>query len=84
MTDYRPIACALHDRYEIAVMHRTRLTLCWRGPDGLIHLENLLPQDLETLNGEEFLVASNRTGERLRLRLDRIMAVHSNEFAENT
>jgi transcriptional antiterminator Rof (Rho-off) len=43
-----------------------------------------LPEDLETLNGEEFLVASNRTGERLRLRLDRIVAVQPDEFAENT
>jgi transcriptional antiterminator Rof (Rho-off) len=84
MTDYQPIACALHDRYEIAVMHRTRLTLCWQGPDGLTHLENLLPEDLETSNGEEFLVASNRAGERLRLRLDRITAVNSREFAGNT
>ena len=81
MTDYRPIACELHDRYEIAVMHRTRLTLCWRGPDGLTHLENLLPKDLETSKGEEFLVAINRAGERLRLRLDTIMAVHAPEFA---
>lgn len=80
MTDYQPIACDLHSRYELAVMHRMRLTLCWRDSDGLAHLQTLLPEDLETRLGEEFLVLRNVAGEQFRVRLDRIMAVHSTEF----
>jgi Rho-binding antiterminator len=80
MSDYQPIACDIYTRYETAVMHRTKLTLCWRGNDGLAHLETLLPEDLETRNGEEFLVARTGAGARLRLRLDRIMGMHGAEL----
>lgn len=80
MTDYRPISCDLHSRYELAVMHRMRLTICWRGSDGLTHLETLLPEDLATRNSEEFLVVRDAAGKQFSLRLDRIMAVHSTEF----
>ena len=79
MTDYQPITCGLYSQYELAIMHRTPLTLSWRGLDGLSHLETLLPEDLETRNGEEFLVARNGAGEQFRLRLDRILAAHSRE-----
>ena len=79
MTDYTPITCGLYSRYELAVMHRTPLTLCWRGSDGLDHLETLLPEDLETRNGEEFLVLRNGAGLQFKVRLDRITAVHSRE-----
>ena len=79
MSDYQPIACDLYSRYELAVMHRTKLTLCWRGNDGLAHLETLLPEDLETRNGEEFLVARTGAGAQLRLRLDRITGMHGSD-----
>jgi Rho-binding antiterminator len=84
MSDYQPIACGLYSQYELAVMHRTPLTLCWRGLDGLGHLETLLPQDLETCKGEEFLVLLNAAGERLRVRLDRILSAHSRRLKVNT
>ena len=80
MTDYQPIACGLYSRYELAVMHRTPLTLCWHGSDGLAHLETLLPEDLETRNGEEFLVLRNGAGLQFKVRLDRITAAHSREI----
>ena len=80
MSDYQPIACGLYSRYELAIMHRMPLTLCWRGSDGLTHLETLLPEDLQTCNGEEFLVLKNGAGERLKVRLDHITAVHSEQF----
>ena len=83
MTDYQPIACGLYSQYELAILHRTPLTLSWRGLDGLDHLQTLLPEDLQTCNGEEFLVARNGAGEQFRLRLDRIVAAHSREPAGN-
>lgn len=80
MTDYQPIACGLYSRYELAVMHRTPLTLCWRGADGLSHLETLLPEDLVTRNGEEFLVLRNGAGKQFRVRLDHITGMHPREL----
>ena len=80
MSDYQPIDCGLHSRYELAIMHRMPLTLCWQGNDGLTHLETLLPEDLQTSKGEEFLVLMNGSGEQLKVRLDRIPAVHSEQF----
>ena len=77
MSDYQPIDCGLHSEYELAIMHRTPLTLSWHGVDGLDHLETLLPKDLETCRGEEFLVLLNAAGEQLKVRLDRILAAHS-------
>ena len=76
MSDYQPIACDLYSQYELAVMHRTPLTLCWRGLDGLGHLE--------TCKGEEFLVLLNAAGERLRVRLDRILSAQSRLAQVNT
>ena len=84
MSDYQPIACGLYSQYELAVMHRTPLTMSWQGGDGLSHLETLLPQDLETCKGEEFLVLLNAAGERLRVRLDRILSAHSRLAQTNT
>lgn len=79
MTDYQPIGCGLYSEYELAVMHRTPLKLCWQGSDGLSHLETLMPEDLETCNGEEFLVVRNTAGEQFRVRLDRIRVAPSRQ-----
>lgn len=75
MTDYRPIACALYSQYEVAVLHRTPLRLRWRDPVGVVHVEVLMPEDLETRNGEEFLLARTPAGEPRRVRLDRLATV---------
>ena len=79
MTDYKPIACDLYSQYEVAVLHRTPLRVRWRGMDGVTHLEVLMPEDLETRDGEEFLVAHTANGDHRRLRLDRLMAVPGHE-----
>ena len=72
MTDYRPISCAMYNQYELAILHHTTLRLRWRDGEGVIHLETLTPEDLETCDGEEFLLARTVFGECLRVRLDRI------------
>ncbi|HWP95194.1 MAG TPA: transcriptional antiterminator, Rof [Gammaproteobacteria bacterium] len=73
MSDYRPIACHIYERYELAIMHRQRLRVRWRDESGMPHLATLVPENLETREGEEFLIARDPGGERLRLRLDRIL-----------
>ena len=72
MTDYHPIDCALYSRYEVAIMHRERLRVCWRDPDGFTHLEILQPKDLQTRSGAEYLIAMGADSRRLELRLDHI------------
>ncbi len=71
MTDYTPIDCGLHSEYEVAILHRRKLRMSWRSEQG-DQVQVLLPKDLQTRNGEEFLIAEAADGELLRLRLDRI------------
>ena len=72
MTDYRPIDCGLHSEYELAIMHARKLRLSWYDHTGAKHIELLVPTDLRTRNGEEFMVALSAGGKELEIRLDRI------------
>ncbi len=75
MSDYVPIDCADYDVYEIAIMRRQRLRLCWRAGDGQAFEETVTPKDLRTEHHAEFLLAETSGGEPLKLRLDAITAV---------
>lgn len=66
-TPYRPIACADHERLEYAALTRQWLTL---EVDGLA--QRLLPLDVYTRDGAEWLLAETPSGEQLTLRLDRL------------
>jgi len=72
-SDYQPIPCAIHSRYELAIIERHWLRLRWRDDDGLDHVDQLRPLDLETRSGEEFLIAEHPDHGRERIRLDRIV-----------
>ena len=73
MSDYIPIDCETYANYELAIMHRQRLRLVWREPDGTIHLEILRPVDLETRQHAEYLHLADCDGQRRVIRLDRIL-----------
>ncbi len=73
-TSYRPISCANYDVFEIAIVQHSHLHLTW-GEDNVLHDQTVTPLNLETLKGEEFLIARLSTGELLRIRLDRIRKV---------
>jgi Rho-binding antiterminator len=73
MSDYESIDCSTYTEYELAIMRRQRLRMRWRGEDKLDHLEVVTPVDLETREGEEFLIARTGSGDPLRVRLDRIL-----------
>ena len=77
MKDYQPIDCLTYGELERAIVARQRLRIRWRDADDLEHLEIVLPTDLETCRGEEFLHASNEQGRSFRLRLDRIIRADS-------
>lgn len=68
---YVPIACAIHDHYERAIMRRGVLTARWR--DGVNHKNDTIrPYALETADGEEFVLFRDSKGASFRVRLDHI------------
>lgn len=69
MSDYQPIACADHERLEFAALKRQWLDVNVTAGDRLGRLR-LLPVDVYTRDGAEWLVAETESGERLTLRLD--------------
>jgi len=65
LSDYRPIACADHERLELAALTRQWLELRVDGAR-----QRLLPLDVYTRAGAEWLDAQTESGEVLTLRLD--------------
>ena len=73
--DYVPIACAAHERLEFAVLRRRHLQLTWLGQDGRTQFsERVLPRDVATRDGAEWLTIKRPGGEPEVVRLDRILA----------
>ena len=66
-TDYQPIPCDEHERLELAVLKRQWLDLRVDGAT-----QRLLPLDVYTRDGAEWLRAQTREGDVLTLRLDRL------------
>jgi len=72
---YQPIACALHDEYELAIMHKKILSLKWLDDNGNEHQERVLPADIIARDGAEYLLVKRPGDEaQLFIRLDRIKA----------
>lgn len=69
---YKPIACSLHDEYEIAIMHKKRISIKWLDDNGAHHTEKVLAKDILVKNKEEFLVVNTQDNKVLCLRLDKI------------
>jgi Rho-binding antiterminator len=71
---YRPIDCDVHDRLELAAMHRQELMVEWQeGPGDEAHTGHVRVLDLETRPDGEFLIGQLRSGSPLELRLDRVI-----------
>ena len=69
---YQPIACALHDEYEIAIMHKKHLRIRWSDDRDEQHTGDVLPKDILVKDKQEFLVADVVGGESICIRLDNI------------
>jgi Rho-binding antiterminator len=71
LSDYRSIACADHERLEFAALTRQWLDLNVTAgePPGR---QRLLPVDLYTRDGAEWLQARNEVGETVTIRLDQL------------
>ncbi len=66
MSDYQPIACADHERLEFAALTKQWLQVAVDGGA----MQRLLPLDVYTRDGAEWLKAQTESGEVLTLRLD--------------
>ncbi len=69
MSDYRSIACADHERLEFAALTRQWLDVNVTTGDQT-GVQRLLPLDVYTSKGAEWLTAQTESGEKTTLRLD--------------
>jgi transcriptional antiterminator Rof (Rho-off) len=72
MTDYTPVDCGLHSSYELAIMQHQLVRLSWLDNEASVHTDTVLPTDLVTRNGEEFMRITRAGGDSLDIRLDHI------------
>ncbi|VAW53160.1 hypothetical protein MNBD_GAMMA05-1710 [hydrothermal vent metagenome] len=70
---YQPILCALHDEFEIAIMHKKTLDIQYLDNSGSSFRDTVLPLDLLVKNKEEYLLVKVSGGEELNIRLDKII-----------
>lgn len=69
MSDYRAITCSDHERLELAALKRQWLDLTVTTGERT-GSQRLLPLDVYTRDGAEWLLAESQSGEQLTLRLD--------------
>jgi Rho-binding antiterminator len=72
MPGYVPIACINHERLEFAVLKRRRLHLVCQAGSARAEFD-VLPLDVYTRDGAEWLRAGKDNGEEIILRLDAIL-----------
>ncbi|MEH6576046.1 MAG: Rho-binding antiterminator [Amphritea sp.] len=72
MESYTPINCEVHDGFELACIRNTIHEIVWRDDAGQIHQEKLRFLTIDNSGHEENLIAENQSGEKYRIRLDRI------------
>jgi len=68
---YQAISCEIHDGYELACIRRAVHKLSWSDGEHC-YTELLRCLDLDCSDGQEFLLAENQSGEKFRIRLDKI------------
>jgi transcriptional antiterminator Rof (Rho-off) len=69
------ISCDLHSQYELLAMHRARVVLDADGDAPPLHDFECQVIDVLTRAGAEYLVVLDGAGERLEIRLDRLISV---------
>lgn len=74
MNDYVPIPCIAHERLEFAVLRRQKLSLRLREEGGGERAITVLPTDVATRDGAEWLSYRTEAGETGVVRLDGILS----------
>jgi len=71
--DYQPIACMQHERLEFSVLRRIPLRLKYR-QEGRDRVEKVMPLDVATRDGAEWLKFRREDGSVEEIRLDWILS----------
>lgn len=71
--EYLPIACMQHERLEFSVLRRIPLMLKYR-LEGRHRVEKVMPLDVATRDGAEWLKFRHEDGSEEEIRLDRILS----------
>jgi Rho-binding antiterminator len=74
---YRPISCVQHERLEFAVLRRLPLLLEYEEAGAVVQ-EKVMPLDVLTRDGAEWLTMRLPEGNVRELRLDRIRSFQEN------
>jgi len=74
MSDYVPISCMDHERLEFAVLRRQKLRLRCRLHAQGEHTFIVMPTDVNTRAGAEWLSFRTEAGETGEVRLDEILS----------
>ena len=75
MSEYIPVTCELHSEYELAVMRHQFFNVSWKDRDKQVRKSVLKPLDLLTRDKEEIMLAEDKEGQLLELRLDYILTI---------
>ncbi len=73
MNKYVPIPCEIYGNYELAILRRSQLRICWRARGGLVRIDSVVPVNIRSRSEGEFIVVQNRRQEFHVIRLDRII-----------
>jgi len=79
MSEYVPIPCIAHEKLEFAVLRRQKLRLRLREEGGRERDITVLPTDVTTQDGAEWLTYRTMEGETGVVRLDAILGIDSDE-----
>jgi transcriptional antiterminator Rof (Rho-off) len=72
MSRYEPIACGLHEYYQLAVVKQALLDLAWEDDAGRMQRGRARPKDVYTHAKAEYLLAEFTDLGEVAIRLDRI------------
>lgn len=70
---YQPIACGLHETYQLAAMRQAVVDLSWRTDEDLLQRTRVVVEDVFTEAQAEYLRVKTQAGDRYVIRLDRIV-----------
>ncbi|MEN8177897.1 MAG: hypothetical protein ABFS39_04690 [Pseudomonadota bacterium] len=72
MSAYKPIACALHEHYQLAVMKKMLIDMVWSDAAGERRVDRIRPLDVYTKAKAEYLLGEIENLGEIEIRLDLI------------
>lgn len=69
---YTPVSCERHSEFELLILHNRKIILNWHDKMHIQHKAVVIPKDIQTRSGEEFLLVIDNNNEQHQIRLDYI------------